>query len=172
MRQSFTQIMRSGIVLAGMLIASCSGNQDIGYDADDLLGVWTMVGDTTPSETTRLSDVEILYAKDGTSTYDALLTISDTPDDDKPIRLKLDGDVRWSLEETVLTRTLQSMTVSPLPSDGESAPSDEAKMLAEGYQAGFSETPPTLLLIETLTDNTFIVLDTATQDRITFERKS
>ena len=151
-----------GLGLAAAL-GACGG--DVGPPQNDLVGVWAMEDPQIAvdgAQAVQLSDVRVTYRGDGTSDYAARLQAPG--EDGTPIALLLDGDVRWTLEETVLTRTLEQMQVSA------AEPSAANDQIAALYAQGLNSQPPARFIVEALDDAQLVLLDPETGDTLRFTR--
>lgn len=150
---------RLALMIGAMVFAAC-GN--IGPDAEQLHGTWVQDGPTQTDPALTVSDAVIVYAPDGTSTFDAVMTL--TQNQGIPERFNIEASVLWTLQETILTRTLQSVTVTPDIS------TPAADTLAKQLEAAYRESPPGRLIIDTIDDTQMILIDGDTGSMLRYER--
>ena len=158
--------MRTTLFAAAFLALSACGGGGVGPDADGLVGSWTLDEASAPDTPgVTLSEVRVRYDADGTSDYAARMVVPG-PDGGGTVALLLDGDVRWTLDETVLTRTLEQMRVSA------AAPSAATDEIAALYAQGLNSSPPARFIVEALTDTELVLLDPDTGDTLRFVRSA
>lgn len=152
------------LLTASWLIACGSG---IGPQEKALLGTWSLAEEQPISDTASLTQTQITYLKDGLSLYEAVLVVD--PPESLPVQLAVEARVAWTLEETVLTRALQSMAVMPMSGTG-AAPSDIELAMAKDYQDAFLTSPPAQFIIQTLDETQLVLLDPIDGSLLTFAR--
>ncbi|MGB6229708.1 MAG: hypothetical protein WBF53_06225 [Litorimonas sp.] len=147
-----------------MLLVACGGN--IGPDRDDLVGRWAQaptaeqIADSAGA--VRVEDVVVEYRADGTSRLDGRLVVS--RDEAEPLAFELNTDVAWSLDETVLTRTLRGVSLTPAD------PSPDAAALARELERQYGQVPPGRQIVEALDAGELVVTDVETGERMRFTR--
>lgn len=149
------------VLLCGLLIVACSA--DIGPDESLLYGTWLQEGATQTSPTYVVENAVITYAPDGMSDFKAIMTV--TENNGIPERFTINAKVSWTLEETILIRTLQSVTVTP----DISTPAADA--LAHALELEYSASPPGRLIIEQIDETTLILLDADTGTNLTYRKQ-
>jgi hypothetical protein len=148
----------------GLLILIACQSEQIGPDPSLLYGTWAQDGVTQVDPTLSVNQAVITYAADGTSQFDAIMTF--TANNGIPERFSIRADVAWTLEETVLTRTLTDVSVVP------DIPTPEAEQIARALEDAYRGSPPGRLIIEALDDTTLVLLDAATQTTLSYSRQS
>jgi len=157
-----TQTLRAlTVFLFGLTLAACSA--DIGPDEALLHGTWLQEGPTQAGETLLVENAVITYAPDGTSDFTAIMTL--TENNGIPERFTINADVLWTLEETILIRTLNDVTVTPDISTPEG--DALAAALADEYRAS----PPGRLIIEAIDETQLVLLDAATGTNLTYRKQ-
>jgi len=159
MRQFMPNFQRCLILLTGLLIVACS-NPGIGPDEALLHGTWLQEGATQSDPTLVVDNAVITYAPDGTSDFNAVMTL--TENDGIPERFAIAAQVLWTLEETILIRTLQDVSVTP----DISTPDGDA--LAAALENAYRESPPGRLIIEQIDEVTMTLLDADTGTNLTY----
>ena len=157
--QKFAKLWLGGI--AAILITACSG--DIGPDESLLYGTWEQDGAAQTDPTLVVEQAVITYQPDGISTFDAIMTL--TENNGIPERFSITANVLWTLEETILTRTLKDVTVTPDIS------TPEADALADAFENAYRESPPGRLIIDALDDTKLVVIDGDTGANLTYLRQ-
>ncbi|GHA89783.1 hypothetical protein GCM10009069_11170 [Algimonas arctica] len=149
------------LFLFGFALAACSA--DIGPDETLLYGTWLQEGPTQAGETLLVEKAVITYAPDGTSDFTAIMTL--TENNGIPERFTINADVLWTLQETILIRTLNDVTVRP----DISTPQGDAlaAALADEYRAS----PPGRLIIEQIDDTTLVLLDADSGTNLTYRKQ-
>jgi hypothetical protein len=112
----------------------------------------------------QLRDIRIDYDRDGTSDYRATMLMGEPGAE--PQRFDLEADVDWSLEETVITRTLTSITATP------AAPTADFDNMARSIERAYMQTPPVNLIIQTLDAERLVLLDPETGQTQSYGRVS
>ncbi len=159
MRKSLT-----AIILAATL-AACGGPAEVGPGDSQLIGEWRQASQiTSGGGAVELSDGVVTYHADGTSRMTAVMSLMDPglPDTDR--RYRMQADVTWTLDETVLTRSLGKITLRP------ETETEQSAMLARNYEAGLNQSPPVRYIIETLDADTLALLDPDTGETIRYTR--
>lgn len=149
-------------VLLGGWLAACGASP--GPDSDVLLGAWSLSTDVEVDATTDIEDTRIVYRPDGTSDYSAVLRVADPGAPGGSRAFDLDADVRWTLEETVLTRTLDAIEVTPR------ADTPQDREIAALYRADLSSSPPSRFIIESAGETELRLLDPDTGETLVFAR--
>lgn len=158
---------RTALLMIATLILVACGDSEVGADRKAILGEWVLDSDQPLNPIASLSQTRISYNDDGTSTYQARLNIAEP---DSPVStMAIQADVLWTLEETVLTRELQSVTVIPVNGDG-TAPTEEQTAFARAYQDGFADSPPARFIVEVVNQAQLVLLDPVTGDILVFNR--
>lgn len=156
------RIERMAMAVLAAALTACGGGGP-GLDGDALVGRWILQdGPTDVGDGVRLEDTVVEYGVDGTSDYSARMVVA--PAGGETVTLRLDGDVRWRLEETVLTRTLERMDVTP------ETETDAARQLADMYAQGLNASPPARFIVQRLDEETLELLDPDTGDTLRFAR--
>ncbi len=153
--QSFT------VLIGAFIIMACQG--DVGPDKSLLIGTWAQQGAAQTDPTLVVENAVITYAQGGRSTFNGIMII--TENDGIPERFSIAATVGWTLEETVLTRTLQDVKVTPDIS------TPEADELARALENAYRNSPPGRLIIETLDAETLALLDVDTGTTLTYDRQ-
>lgn len=152
-----------GLCVGAAVLVACGG-PGVGKDADLLVGSWALQGEPDAGAPgIAIRDTVVSYAADGTSDYAARMVVDADGGD---MSFQLDGDVRWTLEETVLTRTLERMQVQA------ESDSPAAAELAANYQQGLNASPPARFIVEELTEERLALLDPDTGSLLVFARVS
>lgn len=154
-------LRRFFILLCGVLIVAC--NADIGPDESLLYGTWLQEGATQNDPTLVVENAIITYAPDGTSDFNAIMTV--TENNGIPERFAIAAKVSWTLEETILIRTLQSVTVTP---DISTPYADAVALALEGE---YATSPPGRLIIEQIDAATLVLLDADTGTNLTYRKQ-
>ncbi|MGJ8560695.1 MAG: hypothetical protein ACSHX3_10705 [Litorimonas sp.] len=154
-------IQRFAVLLCGLLIVACSA--DIGPDEMLLHGTWLQQGATQTDPTLVVENAVITYAPDGTSDFKAIMTV--TENNGIPERFTITAKVGWTLEETILIRTLQSVSVVPDIS------TPDADVLAAALEEAYLASPPGRLIIEQLDETTLTLLDADTGTNLTYKKQ-
>lgn len=153
-------------LLSIAMVTAC-GQGPVGPDEDAVLGVWVLDSDQPLNQIAYLSDTRISYEEDGQSSYQAQLRITEP---DAPVStMVIQADVRWSLEETILTRELQSVEVTPV-TEGGSAPTQAQLDYAQAYEDGFDGSPPAQFIVEAVNDAQLVLIDPVSGDMLAFNR--
>lgn len=161
MRETPKIIRRIAILLCGFLIIACSA--DIGPDETLLHGTWLQQGATQTDPTLIVENAVITYAPDGTSDFKAIMTV--TENNGIPERFTITAQVSWTLEETILIRTLQDVSVVPDIS------TPDADVLAAALEEAYLSSPPGRLIIEEIDATDLVLLDAATGTTLTYEKQ-
>ena len=149
------------VLLCGLLIVACSA--DIGPDESLLYGTWLQEGATQNDPTLVVENAVITYAPDGMSDFKAIMTV--TENNGIPERFTITAKVSWTLEETILIRTLQDVTVTP----DISTPAGDA--LAAELEKAYLSSPPGRLIIEEIDETTLVLLDADTGTNLTYRKQ-
>lgn len=150
------------LCLSALTLIACGGG-NIGPDERLLYGTWAQDGVTQADPTVLVENAVITYEPDGTSDFSAVMTV--TQNNGIPERFTIAADVNWSLEETVLTRTLQDVTITP---DISTADADAmARILADAYR----NSPPGRLIVEQVDGVTMALLDVETGSIMTYTKQ-
>ena len=144
-------------LIAALLITACGG--DIGPDESLLYGTWEQDGAAQTDPTLVVEQAVITYQPNGISTFDAIMTL--TENNGIPERFSITANVLWTLEETILTRTLKDVTVTPDIS------TPDADALADAFENAYRESPPGRLILDTLDDTKLVVIDGDTGANLT-----
>lgn len=154
-------LQRVFVLLCGLLIVACSA--DIGPDESLLYGTWLQEGATQNDPTLVVENAVITYAPDGMSDFKAIMTV--TENNGIPERFTITAKVSWTLEETILIRTLQEVSVTP----DISTPAADA--LAVELEKAYLSSPPGRLIIEQIDAATLILLDADTGTNLTYRKQ-
>ncbi|MGB3455145.1 MAG: hypothetical protein WBG08_11055 [Litorimonas sp.] len=157
-------VLGLGQLVFGLSLLAACGAPDVGVDRDLLIGTWAQQGATQTDPSLVVENAVVTYAPDGWSTFDAVMTL--TQPDGIPERFTIRADVAWTLEETVLIRTLQDVTVTP----DISTPQGDA--VAGALEDAYRNSPPGRLIVEDLTDETLSLLDADTGTILSYARRS
>ena len=149
------------VLLCGLLIVACSA--DIGPDESLLYGTWLQEGATQNDPTLVVENAVITYTSDGMSDFKAIMTL--TENNGIPERFTITAKVSWTLEETILIRTLQDVTVTP----DISTPAGDA--LAAELEKAYLSSPPGRLIIEEIDKTTLVLLDADTGTNLTYRKQ-
>lgn len=134
-----------------LLLTACGGEPPIGPDESLLYGTWAQDGITQADPSVTVSDGVITYAPNGVSSFTGVMTFYQPGQD--PIRFDIAADVNWVLEETIITRTLKEVTITPqIPSEGVDA-------IAEAFEEAYRASPPGRLIVQYVNPTELIVLD-------------
>ena len=149
---------------AALVLAACGGGapDEVGPGETALIGTWVAPDAERLDDQLTRSDVTITYEPDGTSDYAATLVFASNGTEE---RLRMDGDVSWTLDETILTRTLNAMRVE---SD---SGSETGRELAAQFEAIFNVTPPVTLIVQTVDEARLELLDPDTGEITAYERR-
>jgi hypothetical protein len=82
-----------------------------------------------------------------------------------PERFTITAKVSWTLEETILIRTLQEVSVTP----DISTPAGDA--LAAELEKAYLSSPPGRLIIEQIDEATLVLLDADTGTNLTYRKQ-
>jgi hypothetical protein len=148
----------------GLGLIGCSDG-GVGPKPSSLIGSWSMTEDVvidSGAQDITLNTVKVIYDADGTSDYFATMRVADPVGSVSTFALK--GDVRWVLDETILTRTLETMSVTA------NQDSEESRELAALYEQGLNASPPARFIVEQLDETTLLLLDPETGEQIRFVR--
>ncbi|MEM7728051.1 MAG: hypothetical protein AAF311_02130 [Pseudomonadota bacterium] len=145
-----------------MALAACGA--DVGADRNLLIGAWAQEGVTQTDPALVVEDAVVAYAPDGTSTFEAVMTF--TQHTGVPERFAIRAGVDWTLEETVLIRTLREVAITP----DISTPEGEA--LARALEDAYRNSPPGRLIVEELTEERLSVLDADTGTTLSYRRRT
>lgn len=159
-----TAFFRFWMVGLGLLVLIACSRGPVGPDPDLLLGTWVQDGVAQTDPSLSVTNAVITYQPDGTSNFEAVMTV--TQNAGIPERFSIEADVAWTLEETVLTRTLQDVRITP----DISTPDAEAlaRVLEEAYRAS----PPGRLIIDQLDETTLVLLDADMGSTLTYQRQT
>lgn len=161
MRKNPTIIQRLALLLCGLLIVACSA--DIGPDEALLHGTWLQEGATQTDPTLIVQNAVITYAADGTSDFKAIMTV--TENNGIPERFTITAQVSWTLEETILIRRLQTVSVVP----DISTPNADA--VAAALEEAYLSSPPGRLIIEQIDETMLTLLDADTGTTLTYRKQ-
>lgn len=161
MRQTPTLLQRLTVLFGALLIIACS--PDIGPDEALLHGTWLQEGATQTDPTLIVENAVITYAADGTSDFKAIMTV--TENNGIPERFTITAQVLWTLEETILIRALQEVSVTP----DISTPDGDA--LATALEEAYLSSPPGRLIIEQIDETTLVLLDADTGTNLTYRKQ-
>lgn len=153
-----------GLILAATLTA-CGGPKEVGPGDNLLIGEWTQDSPiSSAGGAVELSDGVVYYAEDGTSRMTAVMSLNapELPESDR--RYRMQADVNWTLDETVLTRTLGTITLKP------ETETEQSRIIAQQYEAGLNQSPPVRYIIETLDESTLALLDPDTGSTLRYTR--
>lgn len=151
-----------GVLLTALALGLSLGLTACGGRESALIGSWTQVGTSSINPEVQLRDIRITYDSDGTSDYSATMLMGAAGAE--PQRFDLVADVAWTLEETVITRTLKSIEATPASS------ATEAQDMARSIEQAYMQTPPVNLIIQTLDDEQLVLLDPETRQTQTYRR--
>ncbi|WP_298914472.1 hypothetical protein [uncultured Algimonas sp.] len=143
------------------VLAACNGS--VGPDQDGLIGTWVQDGAAQTDAALVVENAVVTYAPDGLSDFEADMTL--TQPGTAPQTFGIAADVTWTLEETVLTRTLRDVRVSPKTATPESEA--VARALEEAYRAS----PPGRLIVEDLDETHLTLLDADTGATLRYTRR-
>lgn len=137
--------------LFGAFLLIACGEPPVGPDESLLYGTWAQDGITQADPSVTVSDGVITYAPEGQSSFTGIMTFY--PPEQDAIRFDIQADVSWVLEETVITRTLQQVSVTP------QIPTPEADDLARAFEDAYRASPPGRLIVQYVNPTELIVLD-------------
>lgn len=161
MRQITISLQRLAALFGALLIVACSA--DIGPDEALLHGTWLQEGATQNDPTLIVENAVITYKADGTSDFKAIMTV--TENNGIPERFTITAKVLWTLEETILIRTLQEVSVVPDIS------TPDADALAAELEKAYLDSPPGRLIIEQIDEATLVLLDADTGTNLTYRKQ-
>lgn len=153
--------LASGLTIG---LIGCSGS-GVGPDPSELIGRWSMTESVVIDSGTQdmtLDNVKVIYEADGSSDYLAQMRVSNP--DGSVFTYTLVGDVQWTLDETILTRTLNAMSVTA------NQDSENSRELAALYEQGLNSSPPARFIIEQLDETTLRLLNADTGEQVRFVR--
>lgn len=150
------------ILLTGLLIVACS-QPSIGPNEALLHGKWLQEGATQSDPTLVVENAVITYEPDGTSDFTAIMTL--TENDGIPERFTINAQVHWTLEETILIRTLQDVSVTPDIS------TPEGDALAAALEDAYRDSPPGRLIVEQVDSVTMTLLDADSGTYLTYRKQ-
>lgn len=150
------------ILLTGLLVIACS-QPSIGPDEALLHGTWLQEGATQSDPTLVVENAVITYVPDGTSDFRAIMTL--TENNGIPERFTIAAQVLWTLEETILIRTLQDVSVTPDIS------TLEGDALAAALEDAYRESPPGRLIVEQVDSVTMTLLDADSGTYLTYRKQ-
>lgn len=156
-----TVIQRLAVLLCGLLIVACRA--DIGPNEALLYGTWLQEGATQTDPTLVVENAVITYAPDGTSDFKAIMTV--TENNGIPERFTITAHVSWTLEETILIRTLQTVSVVPDIS------TPDADAVAAALEEAYLNSPPGRLIVEQVDETLLILLDADTGTTLTYRKQ-
>ncbi len=162
MRSRLVSLALAGGLTIGLI--GCSAG-DVGPDPSELIGTWSMTESVvidSGGQDMALDNVKVIYEADGTSDYLAQMRVSDA--DGSASTYTLIGDVQWTLDETILTRTLNTMSVTA------NQDSENSRELAALYAEGLNASPPARFIIEQLDETTLRLLNADTGEQVRFVR--
>ncbi|MEM9599821.1 MAG: hypothetical protein AAF926_02240 [Pseudomonadota bacterium] len=140
------------ILLYGCILVACgNGGNGIGPNPALLYGTWAQDGLAQADPDMIVDQAVVAYRPDGTSTFTAMMTVR-LPDT-LPILFDIKVDVNWSLDETVVTRTLETVTVTPRE------PSSDMDAFARQLEAAYRASPPGRLIVQYADANELVFLD-------------
>lgn len=151
-------------VCLGLLVLVACSRGPVGPDPDMLVGTWEQDGVAQTDPSLVVTNAVITYRPDGTSDFSAVMTV--TQNAGIPERFSIEADVAWTLEETVLTRTLQDVRITPDIS------TPEADALAEVLEDAYRASPPGRLIIDRLDETTLVLLDADMGSTLTYQRQT
>lgn len=141
-------------VFAGLLVACGSGGTDVGPNPELLHGRWAQDGLAQADPDIVVDQAVIEYRPDGTSSFDALMTVIIPGSPEMLFDIK--ANVLWTLEETVVTRTIQDATITPR------SPSEDTTRLAAQLRQAYLDSPPGQLIVQYADPNELVFLDPET----------
>lgn len=154
--------LRSWTVCLGLMCLVACGRAPIGPDPALLHGTWAQDGVAQTDPSLRVDNAVITYRPDGTSLFQAVMTV--TENNGIPERFSIEADVAWTLEETVLTRTLQEVRITPDIS------TPEADALARVLEDAYRASPPGRLIVEYVDPDRLVLLDADFGTTLTYQR--
>lgn len=149
------------LLFCGFFIVACSA--DIGPKTELLYGTWVQEGATQTDPTLVVENAVITYAPDGMSDFKAIMTL--TENDGIPERFTIMARVAWTLDETILIRTLQDVSVTP----DISTPDGEA--LASALEDAYRTSPPGRLIVEYVDETILTLLDADTGTMLSYRKQ-
>lgn len=156
----FMLVLRTLAVLFALgLLAACS-EPSVGPDESLLYGTWAQDGVAQADPTLLVSDAVITYGPNGQSSFDGVMTYAQPEQD--PIQFDIRADVDWELEETVVTRTLKQVEITP------KLPSDMADQYARAFEEAYRSSPPGRLIVQFVDPDELIVLDADTNTMLRY----
>lgn len=157
-------VIRYGILGLGLLVLMACSRGPVGPDPALLVGTWAQDGVAQTDPSLSVDNAIITYRADGSSDFNAIMTV--TENHGIPERFTIQADVSWTLEETVLTRTLQDVRITP------DIATPEANALAEVLENAYRASPPGRLIIEQLDGTTLVLLDADFGTTLTYQRQA
>ena len=158
-----TAIIRHWVVALGLMVLSACSQGPVGPDPDLLIGTWVQDGVAQTDPSLNVTNAVITYQPDGTSDFDAVMTV--TQNAGIPERFSIEADVAWTLEETVLTRTLQEVRITP------DIATPEANAIARVLEDAYRASPPGRLIVDQLDETTLVLLDADLGSTLTYQRQ-
>lgn len=151
-------------LLFGCLLVAC-GNAETGVGPNPslLYGTWAQDGLAQADPDMVVDQAVVEYRPDGTSTFDALMTL--TLPETAPILFDIRVDVNWTLDETIVTRSLDNVTVTPRE------PGPETNAFARQLEAAYRASPPGRLIVQYADANELVFLDPDTSAMMRYLRK-
>ena len=153
--------------LAAVMLAGCGGGTpaEVGPGDNALIGTWQQQGEIPSADgSVVLSEGTVSYAADGTSRMDAVMVVNAPPLPATDQRYRMRADVTWTLDETVLTRSLGTITLSP------ETETEQSRDIAAQYQAALNASPPARYIVEQLDDSSMALLDPDNGNTIRYKR--
>ncbi len=162
MQSLFDKTRNLCMALAGMAVLAACGSPDVGADRALLVGSWAQQGATQTDPALVVENAVVTYEPDGTSDFRATMTL--TQADGIPERFVIEADVAWTLEETVLTRTLRDVSVTPDIS------TPRGDNMATALEEAYRNSPPGRLIVERLDETQLELLDADTGVTLAYVR--
>lgn len=159
-----TSTFRIWALALGLTVFAACSRGPVGPDPALLVGTWVQNGVAQTDPTLKVDNAVITYSDDGTSRFEAVMTV--TENDGIPERFRIEADVNWTLVETVLTRTLQDVRITPDIS------TPDADALARALENAYRNSPPGRLIIEQLDETTLVLLDADLGSTLTYSRQT
>ena len=146
------------------LLVACSGGGATDVpDAKLILGDWVQV-ETENTEAERLENSRVTYADDGTSVSTGRIVIDNPAIPEAARRYDMRADVTWSIVESVLTRELQSVELTPV------TVTPQSTEFADLYEAGLMRNDRVTYLIQDLDAERLVLLNPESNETVEYRR--
>ena len=152
--------------LAALSVAACGGAPaEVGPGDNALIGTWEQVGSIPSADgSVELVEGTVTYRADGTSRMDAVMAVNAPPLPETDRRYRMRADVTWTLDETILTRSLGTITLTP------ETETEQSRIVAAQYEAGLNASPPVRYIVEQLDAEAMTLLDPDNGNTIRYAR--